>query len=123
MNLWLLSAGILCGLTFLIHTFSGQSLVRSFLSYDLPQEVKGTLFACWHMVTLMLFLTTLALLLSSVFQGSLPKLLLTFIAVAYNGFGLVFLVTGWFLYRGQGWRVLPQWGLLVPIGLLTWPGI
>lgn len=123
MNAWLLSAGLLCAATCLIHTFAGQSLVREFLDTAMPRLVKSTLFACWHLVTVTLCLSAVALLLMAWRAGLRSSGMLIFIGALYLGFGLVFLVIGGCFYRGRGWLKLPQWVLLGPIGVLTVLGL
>ncbi len=123
MNVWLFSAGIVCGITALIHTFAGQSLINVFLSATLPRLVKSTLLACWHMVTVMLFVTSGMLLWAAWALPETLQPLLAFIATLFLGFGVVCIGAGVWFYRLQGWWRLPQWVLLAPVGALSWAGI
>lgn len=100
MNFWWLAAGLLCLVTAFVHTVAGHfNPVLPFLRAELEATVKATLYACWHMVTVTLFLSALALLglgLSPGLAGA--RLLAAFLAGLYLLSGLVFLVIGarWF---------------------------
>jgi hypothetical protein len=93
--------------------------VVPFLRTQLEATAKATLHACWHMVTVMLFTSALALLglgLSPRLSGA--SLLATFIAVLYVLSSVVFLVIGAWRFRWSLLR-LPQWLLLLPVGVLA----
>jgi hypothetical protein len=121
MNFWWLAAGLLCLVTAFVHTVAGHfNPVLPFLSAELEATVKATLYACWHMVTVTLFLSALALVglgLSPGFAGA--RLLAAFLAGLYLLYGLVFLVIGARWFREKGLLRLPQWVLLWPVGVLA----
>jgi hypothetical protein len=125
MNVWWLASGLLCLGTALLHTVAGHfNPVLPFLRAELEATVKATLHACWHMVTVTLFLSALALLGLGVSPG-LPgaSLLATFLAGLYLLYGPVFLVIGARRFGGRGLLCLPQWLLLVPVGVLAALGV
>jgi len=121
MNLWWLAAGLLCLVTAFVHTVAGHfNPVLPFLRAELDATVKATLYACWHMVTVTLVLSALALVglgLSPGLAGA--SLLAAFLAGLYILYGLVFLVIGARWFRRGGLLRLPQWVLLGPVGILA----
>jgi hypothetical protein len=120
MNWWWLASGVLCLVSALVHTVAGHfDPVVPFLRAELEATVKATLYACWHMVTVTLFASALALLgigLSPGVPGA--RLVATFVSSLYVLYSIVFLIIGarWF-----SWRLLrlPQWTLLLPVGVLA----
>ncbi|MDK2125574.1 hypothetical protein [Parachitinimonas caeni] len=119
LNRSLLGAAGLAGLTALVHTFAGQAdVVSPFLASSLDATLKYTLLACWHMVTVALWLSTLGLLWASRAQAGAARPLVLLLATAWLGFALVFgLVNVWFAGQIPAWA-LPQWILLLPVGAL-----
>jgi hypothetical protein len=120
MNLWWLASGLLCFVTALIHVVAGHfDPVVPFLRAELEPTVKATLYACWHMVTVTLFTSAIALVgigLSPNLPGA--SLIATFNSGLYVLYGIVFLIIG---ARRFSWRLLrlPQWLLLMPVGVLA----
>ena len=122
MNAWIFTAGALAALTFGVHLFLGQkTVVDPFTKAEMPEDVKATMWVCWHAVSLLL--------------GSFAGLLLWFgwhppnvglvevIAWGYIAFGVLFLV----VTLSKSWPnrlfQLPQWILLAPIGVLALVGL
>ena len=63
MNIWIFSSGLLALFTTLVHVFAGQiDPVRPFLKSKLDDIPKATLLACWHLVSVTLFVSSLMLL-------------------------------------------------------------
>jgi hypothetical protein len=120
MNHWWLAAGLLCLITSFVHVVAGHfDPVVPFLRTELEATAKATLHVCWHMVTVTLFMSSLALLgigLSPGIPGA--GLLATFIAGLYVLYSIVFLVIGARRFRWNLLR-LPQWLLLLPVGVLA----
>ena len=120
MNPWWLASGLLCFVTALVHTVAGHfDPVLPFLRTELEATAKATLHVCWHLVTVTLFASALALLWLGLSPGlSGAGALATFISGLYVLYSLVFLVMG---ARRFGWRPLrlPQWLLLLPVGVLA----
>jgi hypothetical protein len=124
MNYWWLAGGVICLVTSFVHTFAGQAdVVRPLARADLLAEPKATMHACWHIVTVTLFLCSAALL----YAGLRPdepgiELLGLFVGVQFVGYALVFLAVTLFGRWGTGLFYLPQWTLLLPIGALSIAG-
>lgn len=120
MNPWWLASGLVCLVTAFVHIVAGHfDPIVPFLRTELEATAKATLHACWHMVTVMLFTSALALLGLGLSPGlSGARLLATFIAGLYVLSSIVFLVIGAWRFR---WRLLrlPQWLLLLPVGVLA----
>lgn len=120
MNILIWSSGLLCIFTSLIHVFAGQvDPVRPFLKSNLEDIPKATLLACWHIVSVTLLVSSLAL--SYVGWYGLHELYLStrFIGILYTLFALVFVCVGWFFFGVKVFFKLPQWILLLLIGFLA----
>lgn len=119
MNLWILSAGVLGLFTSLVHIFAGQiDPVRPFLKSDLADIPKATLLACWHIVSVVLVLSSNALVYIG--WSNLASLNTSVIALSstFVVFSLVFIGVGWSFFGFSTFFKLPQWVLLLPIGML-----
>ncbi|MDQ3486934.1 MAG: hypothetical protein M3468_04260 [Acidobacteriota bacterium] len=124
MNKFLLSASILAIATTAIHVFAGGNDVATpLLASQLSEEPRLTLYAVWHMATVALGLSALAF-----FVGAIPRYsagsrsMIQFASVLWLAFGAVFIVVA-ATQPGSGlFLKLPQWVLLVPVGLLGWLG-
>jgi hypothetical protein len=124
-NRYLLCAGLLAAMTAAVHTFAGTYEVHAaLLNSTLPKPLALLLYACWHLVTVTLCLSAWALLRP--LRGRTAEshaVLAAAIGTAWFLFGLVFL--GVSLLVGGSWSmllVLPQWLLLLPVGVLAWLG-
>ncbi len=120
MNPWWLASGVLCLVTAFVHTVAGHSHpVVPFLRTDLEETAKATLHVCWHLVTVTLFLSAFALLGLGFSPGIAGAgLFAGFLASLYVLFVIVFLVIGVKRFGGKLLR-LPQWTLLLPVGVLA----
>lgn len=104
----------------LIHTILGHfDLIVPFEKVQFDTISKAILHACWHMVTVVLFLSSIVFTYIA-FQpkpsGSAPILLL--LGTLYICFSMVFAIVCW----GYG-IFLPQVFLLLPIGIMgLWGG-
>jgi len=120
MNKLLLSASILATATTIVHAFAGGGDVAApLLASQLSEEPRLTLYAVWHMATVALGLSALAF-----FVGALPRYsadsrsMVQFASVLWLAFGAVFVVVA-ATQPGSGlFLKLPQWVLLLPVGLL-----
>ncbi|WP_024301532.1 hypothetical protein [Pseudogulbenkiania sp. MAI-1] len=125
MNRLLVVAALLAAFTAVVHIFAGGADVAApLLASALDGEPKLTLYAVWHMASVALSLSAAAFLV-----GSLPRhagaarYLILFVSALWCAFGLVFLgVVA--IQPESGWLLrLPQWVLLLPVGLLgLWGG-
>ena len=123
MNIWVFSAGVIGILTSLIHIFAGQvDPVRPFLQSGLDDIPKATLLACWHMVSVMLVLSSGVLAYAGWVNNSHLTTVVLGISITYLAFTAVFIVVGWYFFRHRAFIKLPQWLLLLPIGVLGCTG-
>lgn len=120
MNIWILSSGLLGIFTTLIHIFAGQvDPVKPFLQSDLKAVPKATLLACWHLVSATLLTSSLLLSYTGLYSVELLYLPAQLVGLLYVLFALVFFVVGWYFFGSKVFIKLPQWGLLLPVGLLA----
>jgi len=119
MTNWLiLSSGVLAAVTAVIHVVAGgKDVARPLLKSSMDDVVKLTLYACWHIVSVSLVLSSLALLASGVGLVNAPSLV-AFISTLWLLFGVVFVVVTLGVARPRGLLRLPQWILLLPVGFL-----
>ncbi len=116
----LVFAGCLAALTAAIHVFAGGADVAApLLASSLAGEAKLTLYAVWHMASVALALSAGALWLGSL-PGHAPaaRYLVLFVSALWCAFGLVFIGVVVLQPEGGWWFRLPQWLLLLPVGLL-----
>ncbi|MES2825931.1 MAG: hypothetical protein V4732_20180 [Pseudomonadota bacterium] len=119
------SAGLLAAFTAAVHTFAGTYEIHGpLLGSSLPESVSLLLYACWHLVTVTLILSAVALIWSA--RNSRAKsnsALPVFIGLLWLCFGIVFIVVAVFFSGVDALIVLPQWILLMPIGGLVLLGV
>ncbi|AGK75159.1 hypothetical protein SFUL_175 [Streptomyces microflavus DSM 40593] len=124
MNGWLLAAGITALGVAAVHIVAGhRDVVRPLLSCGLGDEPKRVLHAVWHMVSIDLALSGLALLhLSLTDSTSGTGLVAWFVAAHFIAYAAAFL----FVTLSVGWPRpllrLPQWILLLPVAALAAAG-
>lgn len=117
-NILLLTAGLIATLTFLVHTFyGGKEIARPLLSSEINKDVKYTMYASWHLVTVTLFTSAFLLVLAGL-NYAVPRSLLLFISISWILFGIIFMWVSSFVARPGGLLRLPQWIFLVPVGIL-----
>ena len=123
MNILLLIAGIGALVVFALHTFVGQSkMVIPFLANDIDQEQKLVMLANYFVVAVVLLGSGVVLFLGGI-GTSISDDLLTFVSSAWILFGMIFLAISLFVARPAGLLRLPQWTLLIPIGVLGLLGV
>lgn len=124
MTNWIvLSAGILASATALIHLIAGgKDVVRPLLASSIDEVLKLTLYACWHLVSAALFISSFALLGHGAGLYNSPQTV-AFVSMMWLMFGAVFLVVTLGVAKPRGLLRFPQWALLVPVGLLGLWGI
>lgn len=124
MNSWFLAAGITAVGVAAVHVIGGhRDVVRPLLSSGLADEPKRVLHAVWHMVSVDLALSGLALLYLSQTEGTPGTgLLAWFVAAHFIAYAAAFLV----ITLSVGWPRpllrLPQWILLLPVAALAAAG-
>jgi len=119
-NRLLLAAGSLAALTATVHTLVGTAEIQQpLLGPGLPPAVGLLMYACWHLVTVTLVLSSAALLWSASPRGAVRSgALATFVSTLWLLFGVVFLVVALVFSGPPALLVLPQWVLLLPVGIL-----
>lgn len=124
MNSWFLAAGITAVGVAAVHVIGGRrDVVRPLLSSGLADEPKRVLHAVWHMVSVDLALSGLALLYLSQKDGTPgTSLLAWFVAAHFIAYAAAFLA----ITLSVGWPRpllrLPQWILLLPVAVLAAAG-
>lgn len=113
-------AGIINLLGAILHTIGGQmELVNPLLDSNISIQQKSELTAAWHIVTILLFLTSYIILKVGFLKGSNQKKeQLKSIAVLYILSGIPFIITS-YIYNTNAF----QWILLMPIGFLLFIGL
>ncbi|MEZ9005400.1 hypothetical protein CWN94_00030 [Vibrio splendidus] len=120
MNIWIFSSGLLALFTTLVHVFSGQiDPVRPFLKSKLDDIPKATLLACWHIVSVTLFVSSLMLLYVGWYGIDSLYFLIQLLGFLYILYASVFVAVGLYFFGAKVFVKLPQWILLLPIGLLA----
>ena len=123
MNWIIISSGILAFFTAGAHVVAGgKEVARPLLEATMDETVKLTMYACWHLVSVSLILSSIALLANGFgFFYSPP--IVAFISALWLLYGIVFLVVNRCIASSPGLLRLPQWILLFPVGLLGLLGV
>ena len=116
MNVLLMIAGFLSGLTFLIHTFlGGRDIAGPLLSAtDLKPVPKYVSYYCWHIATIVLAAMAVMYALAALFPQSWE------LGWMATGLALAFCLLGLALppLKKQSYKAMPQGWLFLPIALL-----
>lgn len=117
--IWLLS-GFLASATAALHLVAGgRDIARPLIASALNEEVKLTMYACWHLVSVSLVMSALTLLATGIgLLDAASRPLVLFISVLWLLFGVVFLVISLGMARPSGLFRFRQWVLLIPVGVL-----
>ncbi|WP_406079616.1 hypothetical protein OG468_40175 [Streptomyces zaomyceticus] len=124
MNGWFLAGGITAVGVAAVHIAAGRrDVVLPLLSCGLADEPKRVLHAVWHMVSIDLVLSGLALFWLSLADGTPGRgLVAWFVAAHFVAYAAAFLA----VTLSAGWPRpllrLPQWILLLPVAALTAAG-
>lgn len=123
-NRLLLAAGMLALFTALVHLLAGTPEVHApLMSSSLERPVALLLLACWHLVSVALAASAAALLWSAhPRHAGQAGALARFVSLLWLLFGLVFMVVAGLYMGPAGLAALPQWMLLIPVGLLGCAG-
>ncbi|MEV4920479.1 hypothetical protein AB0K47_27185 [Streptomyces tirandamycinicus] len=123
MNGWLLTAGAAAAGTTLIHALAGgRDVVRPLLGSRMAAPPLRTLHAVWHFATADLLFSAVALVVMGL--RAEPDIPLTlFIAAHYFAYTAVFLVVALAADWPRPLLRLPQWMLLLPVGILAVIGV
>ena len=118
MDGFLIFAGLLTLLTTGVHiVMGGRDVVTPLLEAQLEDEARYTLYVLWHFISVF-FVFTAALFLLVGFGVTDAPDAVTALSSLYLLFGLVFLSVKLFVFKSFGLSHLPQWILLIPIGML-----
>lgn len=119
MNRPLLAATLLATLTAVLHTFAGTPEIEGpLLQAGLKSEVSLLLLACWHLVTVTLTISAIALGLALRPSAAQSTAVITLVSYLWLSFGAVFILVD-LIYAGPHMLLqLPQWVLLLPVGAL-----
>lgn len=101
----------------IIHTIIGErDIIAPLLATDAPDTVRWTLHSAWHMISVVLFISTLTLFYVSRKGKDEPHsmVLSKYIGIQYLALAMVFVVTS--LMYGI---FFPQIVMLAPIGILA----
>ena len=125
MNRILIVTAFTAAFTAAVHIFAGGAdIATPLLASTLATETKLTLYAVWHMTSVVLVLSAFAFFvggLSAYAQAS--RYLVLFTSTLWCAFGVVFLSIA-LIQPESGWLFkLPQWALLLPVGLLGLLGV
>lgn len=103
-----------------VHTFVGTPEVAApLLGSTMHPQLTLLLYACWHLVTASLVLSAFALLYAWRRRNSPDtRPLVVFISLLWTAFGLVFIAVAVFSPGEHLLLKLPQWILLLPVGIL-----
>jgi len=121
MNYWWITSGGIGFLTAGIHLIAGHfNPIKPFVQSDLAPEPKATLHACWHMVTVLLFFSAGTLVYLGIRPEQNGSNLVSFlIGVQFVAYAIVFLTFNLIGNWKNKLLSLPQWTLLLPIGILA----
>ena len=114
-NYWLI-AGVINLFTAILHLVGGQiTLVDPMLQSELSAQVKTELVGAWHIVTIVLYFTSIVLLKHGLKpRNEQGKTLIQFIGINYVFFAGCFMVSSVVFVQ-----FAPQWVLLLPIGIVA----
>lgn len=119
-NPYLIIAGVLNLLTFILHLIGGQlDLVNPMVDSSLSLDKSAQLVGAWNMVTIILLATSYVLLAAGFgkkYAGNME--MIKFVGYLNLSFCLPFIVASF--YYGL---FVPQWIFFLPIGVLTLMGI
>lgn len=119
MNGWLFAAGAVAAATTLIHVIAGgREVVRPLLGSRMSVEPRRTLHVVWHFVTADLLLSAVALILLAL-RAEPDAPLVLFIAAHYFAYTVAFLIGTLTVDWSRPLLRLPQWMLLLPVGILA----
>lgn len=120
-NSALLAAAYLAAFTAIVHTIGGTLEIHTpLVTSPLPTSISLLLYACWHLVTVTLILSAIALFWSSHNNRVKSNFALpAFIGILWISFGVVFVFVALYFSGLGGLMILPQWILLIPIGALA----
>ena len=124
MNKVLLLASALAAAVTVIHVWAGgRDIAEPLLASQLAEEPRLTLYAVWHVVSVLLGFSAIALARAAMPRhGAETASAVRLVAVLWVASGLVFLAVAATQVGDGLFLKLPQWALLIPVGGLAWFG-
>ncbi len=120
MNRTLFFTALLAAFTSAVHIFIGTPEIQvPLMQSELPQEISLLLYACWHLVSITLAFSSIVLFISARGGASQSSIYTArLISYLWMCFGMIFILVA-ILFSGINMLLaLPQWILLLPVGLL-----
>lgn len=119
-NKFFMAAGVMAIFTSILHTFSGTlEIYAPLFESTIDQRVMLLLYVCWHIVTVFLILSAIFLILCAKSNDKKSSTALVFfISIVWIASGLVFVVVSMIYLGLSGIVILPQWILLIPVGIV-----
>lgn len=120
MNGFLVSAALLAAFTAVVHVVAGgEDVAVPLLASPLAGTLKWTLYVVWHMVSVVLALSAIALFIGAMPRHAGPsRYLVWFVSTLWCASGVLFLLVAALQPASGGFFALPQWALLLPVGVL-----
>ncbi len=115
MNIYLMSAAAMCGITTFIHCyFGGKTIAAPLLrASDIHDVPKYTNYFCWHLVSAMLAVMTLSFAWAAVSPAAVEAAVVAeLLAITFTFWGI-----GLILWKKQSFKDMPQWVLFGAISL------
>lgn len=120
---WIVASVIAAITTFIHLRLGGEDVVALMLQGGFDEVAKTTMHAVWHMVSVALGSSALALFVAGLQGGHGRLALMRLLAWQYALFGALCLWLGAQRFGWLGVWLLPQWVLLWPIALVIWWGL
>mgnify|MGYP001607159796 CR=1 FL=1 len=124
-NRMLATSSVLAAFTAVVHTIGGTIEIHApLLESPLPESIRLLLYACWHLVTVALILSALALAWAA--RGDRARTesaLPIFGGTLWSSFGAVCIAVALGFGEPSTLLVLPQWTLLIPVGVSALLGV
>jgi hypothetical protein len=119
------ASSIMAGITACIHFFIGTNEIMSpIFNSEISQSNKILLLACWHLVTVTLFMSCYSLYkLSKMGNSQNVNFSIKQISGMWIAFGAIFIVLSVYYSGFKMLLDLPQWILLIPTGSVGLSGI
>ncbi len=114
------TSSILAGFTACIHLILGTpEAIGAIFQSNMIESQKLLLYACWHLVTATLFMSSYILFKIAKINNDIASLhVVKSISVLWIAFGLIFIAIS-LVHSGPGMMLeLPQWLLLIPTGVV-----
>jgi len=117
---YIIAAGIINLFTAFVHLIAGQlDLVNPLLDSNLTQQAKVEWLAVWHLITVILFLSSFYLIRSGWNIKEYCNVgVIKLLGILYCLFSIVFILSSIYMQT-----LAPQWIILFPIGILALLGI